>query len=98
MDPGTPLYNIPMRLRLSGPLNIHAVEQALSELVRRHEPLRTSFKGDEEPLQFIHRAEPVRLTLVDLSDVSDERQMQLVRKLFREESERPFNLAAPPLI
>jgi amino acid adenylation domain-containing protein len=98
MDPGTPLYNIPMGLRLSGPLNIHAVEQALSELVRRHEPLRTSFKGDEERLQFIHRAERICLTLVDLSNVSDERQMRLARKLFREESERPFNLAAPPLI
>ena len=44
LEPGqTRGYNVPAALRLRGPLDAHALEQALVELVRRHEVLRTTF-------------------------------------------------------
>jgi len=98
MEPGTPLYNIPFAMRLDGPLNIHALEQGASEIIKRHESLRTGFKGEEEPLQFICPAKQLRLRLVDLSDLSEERQAQVSSKLIREENKRPFDLTQPPLI
>ena len=39
--PGLPAYNIPLALRLSGPLDRAALERALGELITRHEALRT---------------------------------------------------------
>ncbi|MET7370759.1 amino acid adenylation domain-containing protein [Streptomyces sp. NPDC005566] len=36
-------YNIPMALRMSGPLDADVLERALQDVVERHEPLRTVF-------------------------------------------------------
>ena len=41
--PARPLYNIPSVLRLTGPLDVAALEQSFNEVVRRHETLRTTF-------------------------------------------------------
>ncbi|MFE9820224.1 non-ribosomal peptide synthase/polyketide synthase, partial [Streptomyces sp. NPDC005773] len=42
-----PVYNMPMAVRLSGVLDRDALEQALADVVRRHEALRTVFREDE---------------------------------------------------
>lgn len=55
-------YNLPVALRLSGPLDTPALREALTDLVERHEPLRTVFPdADGEPYQRIldsNRARP----------------------------------------
>ena len=38
-------YNLPAAVRLRGVLNVAALERTLSEVVRRHEALRTHFRG-----------------------------------------------------
>src|SRR5215212_4791802 len=43
--PGNPFYNVPSALRLSGPLDGPALERSLSEITRRHETLRTTFRS-----------------------------------------------------
>jgi hypothetical protein len=40
-------YNIPLALRLEGELNVRALEQALCDVVERHEALRTVFPQEE---------------------------------------------------
>ena len=68
LEPDSPLYNIPLAMRLDGPLNEAALEQSLRELVRRHEPLRTAFKAtDGEPVQVIGPAGDFQIERVDLS-------------------------------
>ena len=53
-EPGSPGYNIPSAVRMTGRLNVAALEQALNEVVRRHETLRTTFAvQDGQPVQVI---------------------------------------------
>src|SRR3569623_1143368 len=40
-EPGTSVYLIPYALRVTGPLNISALEKAINRVVNRHEVLRT---------------------------------------------------------
>ncbi|HET9229073.1 MAG TPA: condensation domain-containing protein, partial [Thermoanaerobaculia bacterium] len=92
LEPGSIAYNMPSPVRLRGPLDVAALEQALNEIVRRHESLRTVFtEQDGEPMQVVAPPVPVRLTLTDLSGLTGE-ERRLV-----EEHKRPFDLERGPL-
>ncbi|MED1146290.1 non-ribosomal peptide synthetase [Bacillus paralicheniformis] len=60
LDGGGVSYNIPAVLELTGELDQQRVEAVFRELIRRHEPLRTSFEAgdDGEPVQRIHEKVP----------------------------------------
>ncbi|HSF43076.1 MAG TPA: amino acid adenylation domain-containing protein [Thermoanaerobaculia bacterium] len=97
LDPGSPVYNLPERVRLRGALNGPALAAALREVVRRHEALRTTFAlVDGEPVQVVHPEVPVPLPRVDLSDLSDPGREIL--RLSGEEARRGFDLALGPLL
>ncbi|RXG86993.1 non-ribosomal peptide synthetase [Bradyrhizobium vignae] len=46
--PGLPLFNLPFAFRLQGPLDPAALAQAIDDVVRRHESLRTAFGWNGE--------------------------------------------------
>ncbi len=99
LAPGSPLYNIPVALRIDGPLRIEVLELCLTEIVRRHEALRTIFASDEgTPTQLIQPPALFRLPVVDLSGIPQGRREGLARTLVGEESVRPFDLARGPLL
>lgn len=97
--PGRSVYNIPMALWLSGPLDVAAFERALSVVVQRHETLRTTFSlRNGDPVQVISPTGDVRVSVVDLTAfAADEREAQALR-IANEEARRPFDLGQGPLL
>ncbi len=68
LSSGTSAFNIASGVRLKGSLNVAALEQTFSEIVRRHEILRTLFLAvNTEPVQLIQPPPRFKLPLVDLS-------------------------------
>ncbi len=56
------LYNLPAGFRMTGPLDTGALEQALADVVRRHETLRTLLREvDGRPVQIVLPPGPVPL-------------------------------------
>src|SRR6185295_12459508 len=73
LEPGSAVYNIPVALRLVGELDVEALERALSEIMRRHEVLRTTFAiVDGQPVQVIAAAALVNLKVERLSAINRE--------------------------
>ncbi len=94
LDPGTSAYNLFTGYRLSGPLDVSALERSLSEIVRRHEVLRTNFAMIEGRLvQILNPPRPIELPLEDLSDVPESEREAQLKQLANEEAQRPFDLA-----
>ncbi len=96
LEPDSQAYNLVLAPRLRGDLDVGALELALTELVARHESLRTTFGlVDGVPHQVIRRAGAVALPLSDLWGGPDARLR--AEQLVKAESKRPFDLAGGPL-
>jgi amino acid adenylation domain-containing protein len=97
--PGSPLYHMPVSIRLSGKLSVNALHQSFNQVVNRHEALRTTFPFiDGRPVQMIQPASPVELHCIDVSSISGAGQDSLICQLTTTEFQRPFDLAAGPLL
>ena len=99
LDPGIALYNIPTFVRLSGRLNLLALEKAFSEIVSRHETLRTTFITNEgKPVQVIAPSSRQALTVVDLSALPLAEREREAKRLAAREAVQPFDLSVGPLL
>jgi amino acid adenylation domain-containing protein len=86
-------------MRLRGDLNLKALEQALRELVARHESLRTRFvEVDGEPVQIVDSDRPIALKVEDLAMLKGTAQEDAVTAALRRETELPFDLGRGPLL
>jgi amino acid adenylation domain-containing protein len=74
------------------------VERALAALVRRHEPLRTTFDfRDGQVVQLVHPSAPVAVTRTDLGELSEPERTAEFERLARGDAARPFPLGTAPL-
>jgi non-ribosomal peptide synthetase component F len=86
LEPHNSAYNIREAFRLTGPLNVPALEQSFNEIVRRHESLRTSFAAEGG------------LDVVDLQEVPKAEREKESLRLATEQARRPFDLSQAPLL
>jgi amino acid adenylation domain-containing protein/FkbM family methyltransferase len=97
--PGSGGYNLPMPLRIEGRLDPRLLGRTLSEVVRRHEALRTRFAAVEgRPVQVIDPPRPVRLPLADLSALPGPAAGAEARRLAGEDAHRPFDVSRDQLL
>ena len=97
-EPGNTAGNVSRAVLLSGPLNEAALAQALSEIVRRHEILRTTFPlAGDAPVQQIADARPARLPSEDLSQLESGVTLAEARRRAAAMAATPFDLAADQL-
>ena len=92
LDPGSPSYNVPLGLRISGDLRVGALEESFTQVVRRHETLRTIFRNDESgPVQIIREPGRITIEMIDLGGLDEERKAGEASRLCAAEANGPFN-------
>ncbi|MCK1516314.1 amino acid adenylation domain-containing protein [Bradyrhizobium sp. 190] len=99
MDPGGTAYTVASAIRLKGKLDHAALSRAISEVVQRHEVLRTTFVAiDGRGKQVIHDAMSVGIRHEDLRSYSARDRAEHAAELKRSELARPFDLVNGPLL
>ncbi|HWO43961.1 MAG TPA: amino acid adenylation domain-containing protein [Candidatus Eisenbacteria bacterium] len=93
LAPRSPEYNLSYAARLKGRLDIAALEKTLTEIIRRHESLRTTFVADGGvPYQVIRSASPFTLPLIDLTDLTPAEREHALYASAVEEALKGFDL------
>ncbi|MEV4898569.1 condensation domain-containing protein, partial [Nonomuraea sp. NPDC055795] len=89
-DGGGPACNLPIAVRLSGPMDREALSTALADVVARHEILRTVFPDrDGVPYQEIRLPAPVALPMWQ-PDMPETAMRTIARRAFDLTREPPF--------
>ncbi|SDH95965.1 nonribosomal peptide synthetase DhbF [Sinosporangium album] len=90
LDPGSAVYNLSVGMRLTGPLDVDALRDAIAHVADRHEVLRTTYHqtADGTPVQRVHAALPIPVPAVDAD--GEDAALAAARRAGR----RPFDLSA----
>ena len=97
--PEDSVYNESDVFRLQGPLVIEALKDAVNEIVRRHEVLRTRFAvEDGEPVQVIVPELKVPVEVTDLSALPDGEREAEAQRVARDEARMRFDVEHGPLL
>ncbi|MFW0783148.1 amino acid adenylation domain-containing protein [Gordonia sp. CPCC 206044] len=84
--------NIPLALRIDGPLDRAALQAAIADVVARHESLRTTFvEHDGLPAARISDSVDVELPVIDVADAAERDSVLAAAR------EHDFDLSVPPL-
>ena len=99
LHPSALCYNIAETFRIKGDLNVAALQWALTEIVRRHEALRTRFVVEGElPVQYINPPGNLPLPVIDLRNVEASTREQRAQQLMVQRAREPFYLKKGPLL
>lgn len=99
LQPGTPLFNMPVGWHLKGLLDVKAMEAAFTEICRRHETLRTTFAlKDGQPVQVVGPPREIVLTKIDLTALPQPERQREMRRCAANWRTLSFDLEHGPLI
>ncbi len=95
-DEGSAAFNLATMLGLKGELDVQALHQALRQLRRRHEALRTTFDLDGE-YQVVSPEFEIALPVLDVSNDPEPARSQRVDAFLDADMSTPYDLATGPL-
>ena len=94
LAPASAAYTVTYAGRISGALDVPALERAAQALVDRHPMLRTTYtERDGQPVQLVHPQWPVRMARHSLGPTELE-----LDEWIRRETDRPFDLYTGPVL
>ncbi|MBV9355812.1 MAG: amino acid adenylation domain-containing protein, partial [Chloroflexi bacterium] len=97
--PNTPFFNINATVRLTGELNVDALQSAFDTVVRRHEILRTCYEKEDGRARLrVSAPAPFELQIVDLSALPEDQRAASLAQQLALCALRPFDLAHAPLM
>ena len=98
-DQGNSPYHVPIFWQIKGNLNLNALEQAIAEIIDRHEVLRTTFSVvNESPVQVINPAYQLTIPVINLEGETENIKLEKARQLATEELQTSFDLSTSPLL
>ena len=93
LQPNLPVYNIPIAINLTGPINLFAIERSINEIIRRHEIFRTVFHENRGmPVQTVFSTYSISIPLVDLSHLLEDTREAVAMQMTKEEANHPLTL------
>jgi len=95
-DNNSATYNMPLALRLSGQLDVEALQRSLHWLVERHAGLSSYFPNFSGQAQ-VHVGPIEVMRIHDLSRLASDRQAHEVQRLANADAIAPFDLEQGPL-
>ncbi|MET9767616.1 MupA/Atu3671 family FMN-dependent luciferase-like monooxygenase [Streptomyces sp. NPDC006415] len=97
--PDPAVWNVPTRITFTGALDPAALRSAVSEVIARHDALRTRFVQEDAPdgpwWQEVVAAEPVALPVEDLTALPTGERQPRADALCRADAAAPFELGQP---
>ncbi|MBJ9978441.1 amino acid adenylation domain-containing protein [Pseudomonas sp. S75] len=99
LDPDSAAYTIPAALRLTGRLDVAALQRSFEQLVARHETLRTTFtqQGDEA-LQIVHPSLPATVEVEPVQIADPLEREAAIKARVEAHLQQPFDLEHGPLL
>ncbi|HEX8081779.1 MAG TPA: amino acid adenylation domain-containing protein, partial [Jatrophihabitans sp.] len=98
LDPDSVAYTVATAARLTGPLDVRALQDGLDEVCHRHEILRTTFSLLDNDLISVAHSSHVAIDLTDLSTLPIEQAAQQATHLAKAALTIPFDLQHGPLV
>ena len=99
LQPGSLAYHTPAAIRLNGSLDLAALEQALNEILRRHEVFRTTFTVvDGQPFAAIAPFQYMKLPVINLCELPDPSRSFKLQQLSAQWGKKLFDLTQAPLL
>jgi len=93
-----PVYTLVRAFRLTGKLDIGALEKSFENLVKRHSVLRTAFQpGEDGAVQVIAEEIQCPFSQLDLTSVEPTSRNHVLGELLRQQFHIPFDLRRGPL-
>lgn len=98
LEPQGTAFNVPAKITHRGPLDPGLLNRIMTEIVRRHEVLRTTFAlCDGLPVQIIAPPEPIVVPVLDLQHLPESEREAAAEAEAQAEARRPFDLERGPV-
>src|SRR5205085_4048475 len=99
LDPELSAYHLATSVTIEGQLDVRALERSLSELVRRHEAVRTRIAVEAGvPVQVVDAPYEIKLEVIDLSGFEEGNRKKRAQHIARQEAQRRFDLSKDRLL
>src|SRR6185369_8289735 len=105
INPGDVSLNVCRAFRVKGDLSLDRLDQSLTQVISRHESLRTTFAinqlyagRDSKPAPMVTANSRLEISLMDLSSEAANRREQTAANLARAAAQQPFDLTLGPLL